>query len=234
MVGVKEIIITIAGCLVLVAGLALWYSYEPESPNELREGEDVTSPRAPEANADETSNSNDMHDMSNPTATFTTNYGAITLELFAGDMPTTVENFISLAEDGFYDDTKFHRVIRGFMIQGGDPNSRGDDPTTYGTGGPGYTIQDEFVDGDHLSNVRGTIAMANTGQPNSGGSQFFINVADNTNLDFNQQPMTSRHPVFGQVVDGMDVVDEIEAVATGARDVPSDPVVVESVTIARE
>ncbi len=167
----------------------------------------------------------------NPKATFNTNFGPITLELFADSMPVTTDNFIKLAEEGFYDGTKFHRVINGFMIQGGDPNSRGDDSTTYGQGGPGYNIQDEFVEGEHLTNVRGTIAMANTGQPNSGGSQFFINLVDNTQLDFDKEPLTSKHPVFGKVLEGMSVVDEIALVETGPRDVPVEPVIIESITI---
>ncbi len=118
------------------------------------------------------------------------------------------------------------------MIQAGDPNSKGADSGTYGTGGPGYTIQDEFVADPLLSNVRGTIAMANTGQPNSGGSQFFINTVDNVGLDFDKEPFASRHPVFGRIVDGMDVVDAISATPVGARDLPTDPVIIESITIA--
>jgi len=170
---------------------------------------------------------NDM----NPIATIKTNYGTIKLELFEDRMPITVGNFKKLAKEGFYDGTKFHRVIEGFMIQGGDPNSKTDNVLTYGTGGPGYTIQDEFIKSDLLSNVRGTIAMANTGQPNSGGSQFFINLVDNINLDFDKEPLSSKHPVFGRVVEGMDVVDKIGQVETNAADVPLEPVVVESITI---
>ncbi|MBX2866894.1 peptidylprolyl isomerase [Candidatus Kaiserbacteria bacterium] len=167
----------------------------------------------------------------NRTAIITTNKGIITLELFEEQMPITTANFVKLAEEGFYNDTKFHRVIDGFMIQGGDPNSKGDDALSYGTGGPGYTIQDEFVEGESLSNTRGTIAMANTGQPNSGGSQFFINTVDNTALDFNKEPFTSRHPVFGRIVSGLDVVDAISKVQTGVRDVPVEPVVITSIVI---
>lgn len=231
MVGIKEIVITIVACLILVGGLAAWYAYEPSTAPELQESDEpITSPETPDTR--EALEASDIHDMNNQKATLTTNYGTIEIELFTEDMPITTENFISLAQDGYYDGTKFHRVIPGFMIQGGDPNSRGDDTSQYGTGGPGYTIQDEFVEGAHLSNVQGTIAMANTGQPNSGGSQFFINVADNTSLDFDTQPMSSRHPVFGRVIEGMDVVRTIEQVATGARDVPEEPVVVESVTIS--
>lgn len=171
------------------------------------------------------------HYFMNPVVTFHTNKGEIKIELFADQMPITVGNFLTLAEEGFYDETKFHRVIEGFMIQGGDPNSKGDDPLTYGTGGPGFNIEDEFVAGDLLTNTRGTIAMANTGQPNSGGSQWFINLVDNSNLDFDKQPFSSKHPVFGRVIDGMDVVDAIAATETGIRDVPVDPVVIESIKI---
>ncbi len=165
----------------------------------------------------------------NPRVVLKTNKGDITIEMYADRMPITAGNFIKLAGEGFYDETKFHRVIDSFMIQGGDPNSKGNNTLTYGTGGPGYTIQDEFVAG--LTNVRGTIAMANTGQPNSGGSQFFINLVDNTGLDFDKAPLSSKHPVFGAVVEGMEVVDTIAKVETGASDVPTDPVIIESVEV---
>ncbi len=131
-----------------------------------------------------------------------TNMGDITLELF-DDMPVTAGNFLKLVEGGFYDGTIFHRVIAGFMIQGGDP-------TGTGRGGPGYTIKDEFT--AHNRNSRGTIAMANAG-PNTGGSQFFINLVDNNYLD-------KAHPVFGEVVEGMDVVGKIGEVKTDATDRP--------------
>lgn len=162
---------------------------------------------------------------------FETNKGDITLELYTGAMPITTGNFLKLVGEGFYNETKFHRVIDGFMIQGGDPLSKTEDVTRYGTGGPGYTIEDEFVAGEELTNVRGTIAMANTGQPDSGGSQFFINLVDNTGLDFDKEPLTSRHPVFGRVVEGMSVVDQIARVETGARDIPLDPVVITQVRV---
>ena len=143
-----------------------------------------------------------------------TNQGSIVIELFE-DMPITASNFVKLVNDGFYDGVRFHRVIDGFMLQGGDP-------TGTGTGGPGYTIEDEFVEGS--SNLRGTIAMANTGQPNSGGSQFFINLVDNTNLDWDKPPEQSKHPVFAKVVEGMDVVDKIGKVDTGAGNKPIEEV----------
>lgn len=230
MANLKEVSILIIGSLLLVVGIALWANYEPDSQQALLSDSDIdiTSPLRPEEQEAYTPNEINME---NSIAQITTNFGQITLELFTEQMPITTSNFITLAEDGFYDQTKFHRIIPGFMIQGGDPNSKTDDVMTYGTGGPGYTIQDEFVTGENLSNRRGTIAMANTGQPNSGGSQFFINVADNVSLDHDQQPLTSQHPVFGRVIEGMDVVDAIERVTTGARDIPEDPVIIESITV---
>jgi len=137
-----------------------------------------------------------------------TNMGDITIQLY-DDMPVTAGNFKKLVNDGFYDGVIFHRVIDGFMIQGGDP-------TGTGRGGPGYTIKDEFT--DHNKNDRGTISMANAG-PNTGGSQFFINLVDNNYLD-------TMHPVFGKVVDGMDVVDSIGKVKTGFGDRPIEDVVI--------
>lgn len=165
----------------------------------------------------------------NPRVVLATNKGDITLELFKDRMPVTAENFLKLAREGFYDHTKFHRVVAGFMIQGGDPLSAKTDTAVYGTGGPGYTIEDEFVAG--LSNLRGTIAMANTGAPNSGGSQFFINLVDNVGLDFDKDPIASKHPVFGKVVEGMDVVDTIGKVSVGARHIPEEPIIIEKITI---
>ncbi len=165
----------------------------------------------------------------NPTVILKTNNGNITLELFLNEMPKTAGNFIKLAEEGFFDGTKFHRVIQGFVIQGGDPNSKGTDKVSYGRGGPGYTIEDEFVEG--LSNVRGTISMANTGRPNSGGSQFFINLADNIGLDYDKEPIESKHPVFGKVISGMEVVDAIAKVKVDQMGIPIEGVVIENITI---
>ena len=135
-----------------------------------------------------------------------TTMGNITIEL-RPDMPVTAGNFAKLVQQGFYDNTIFHRVIDGFMIQGGDP-------TGTGRGGPGYTIRDEFTASNR--NVRGTIAMANAG-PNTGGSQFFINLVDNSHLN-------SAHPVFGKVVEGMDVVGKIGKMKTDSNDKPLTPV----------
>jgi peptidylprolyl isomerase len=131
-----------------------------------------------------------------------TSMGDVTIELFA-DMPVTAGNFEKLAGTGFYNGTVFHRVIDGFMIQGGDP-------TGTGCGGPGYAIKDEFSRNN--KNNRGTLSMANAG-PNTGGSQFFINLADNNFLD-------KKHPVFGKVIEGMDTVDKIGKTRTGPGDRP--------------
>jgi len=137
-----------------------------------------------------------------------TNMGDVTILLY-DDMPVTAGNFKGLVEKGFYDGVIFHRVIDGFMVQGGDP-------TGTGRGGPGYHIKDEFT--DHNKNSRGTISMANAG-PNTGGSQFFINMVDNNYLD-------KMHPVFGEVVDGMDVMDSIGKVETNSMDKPLEDVVI--------
>lgn len=145
-------------------------------------------------------------------AVLETNYGVIKIELFMDKSPITAGNFKEQVENGLYDGTRFHRVIKNFMIQGGDPNSKDLSlMSKWGTGGTGVSIPDEYIDG--LSNLRGTIAMANRG-PNTGDSQFFINVADNTFLDWDKEPSTSKHPVFGRVVLGMDIVDEISNVKT--------------------
>lgn len=143
-----------------------------------------------------------------------TNFGEIEILLYE-DMPITAGNFKNLTEKGIYDGVIFHRVIDGFMIQGGDP-------TGTGYGDPSIPkIKDEFVEGH--SNVQGTISMANAG-PNTGSSQFFINLVDNSPLDFNKPPFTSKHPIFGEVVNGMDVVDKIAKVQTDSQDKPLEEV----------
>lgn len=167
-------------------------------------------------------------------AEFETSLGNFTIEFFNEKMPITVANFLDLAESGYFDGIKFHRVIKNFMIQGGDPLTKDDNKENlWGTGGPGYAIADEHVADPELSNVIGTISMANSG-PNSGGSQFFINVADNSFLDFDKQPLDSKHPVFGKVVEGMDVVEKISQVKTmipGRLDRPETPVVIKKVNL---
>jgi cyclophilin family peptidyl-prolyl cis-trans isomerase len=230
MASIKQIIFVLVFSLLLIGGIAWWMEHSvPESASLLHTDETLDGPIAPKEL--QANNSDTTHTM-NRIAIMDTNKGTIKIELYEDVMPITTGNFIKLAQEGFYDGIKFHRVIDGFMIQGGDPNTKGDDTSTYGRGGPGYTIQDEFVSDPRLSNVRGTIAMANTGQPNSGGSQFFINTVDNLALDFDKEPFTSRHPVFGRVIDGMNVVDAISEVpVTPGNNMPIDPVVINSVKI---
>ncbi len=159
----------------------------------------------------------------NMIATMQTNFGEIKIELFSSDAPKTVENFVKLAEDGFYDGTKFHRVIKEFMVQGGDPLTKDNSlKNRWGTGGPGYTFADEIHSNNH--NVVGTISMANAGS-DTNGSQFFINTNDNDFLD-------TKHTVFGKVIVGMDVVRNIEYVATEGPDRPVDGVIIESIKIS--
>jgi peptidylprolyl isomerase len=146
-----------------------------------------------------------------------TNYGDIVLLLY-DDMPITAGNFEKLASQGFYDGVIFHRVIEGFMIQGGDP-------TGTGRGGPDYKIKDEFTHESGNKNNRGTISMANSG-PNTGGSQFFINLADNNYLD-------TKHPAFGEVIKGMDIVDKIAKVQTDANDRPLENVIIIKATVLK-
>jgi peptidyl-prolyl cis-trans isomerase B (cyclophilin B) len=149
------------------------------------------------------------------TVTLHTNHGAISIELFDDDAPKTVENFLKLSRDGFYNGVIFHRVIPDFMIQGGDP-------TGTGSGGPGYQFEDEF--NDHKV-VRGALAMANAG-PNTNGSQFFIVTTPEASW------LDGKHTVFGRVTDGMDVVDTISGLDTDARDRPRTDVVIERVDVA--
>jgi len=155
--------------------------------------------------------------MPNPTVTIETNHGTIVAEMFEDLAPKTAGNFMELAEKGYYDGIIFHRVIDGFMIQGGDP-------TGTGRGGPGYTIPDEFGPGLAHSEP-GILSMANAG-PNSGGSQFFITLAPTPWLD-------GKHAIFGKVTSGLDVVQTIGKVRTGMADRPVEDVVMEKVTVTK-
>jgi cyclophilin family peptidyl-prolyl cis-trans isomerase len=170
----------------------------------------------------------DYNDMALPKslktyAVMKTNFGDIVLELFPKQAPKTVENFVKLSRDGFYNTTKFHRVIKGFMIQGGDPNSKDDDWSNDGSGGPGYQFEDEI---NQIKIVKGVLAMANSG-PNTNGSQFFIVTADATPW------LDGKHTVFGGVVEGMDVVLAIENTETDKTkgDHPVEDVIVNSIEI---
>ena len=139
-----------------------------------------------------------------------TNHGKIVFTLLPDIAPETVRNFVKLAQSGFYDGTLFHRVIPGFMIQGGDPNTKGSDKSSWGMGGPGYTIKAEFNPRSHL---RGIVSMARATDPDSAGSQFFIVTTDSTFLD-------RQYTVFGEVTEGMDVADKIVSLPKDANDCP--------------
>jgi peptidyl-prolyl cis-trans isomerase B (cyclophilin B) len=149
------------------------------------------------------------------TATMKTSQGDITIELFDEDAPKTVQNFKDLAGKGFYDGLSFHRIIKDFMIQGGDPQGNG-------TGGPGYTFEDEI---NQHKIVRGALAMANAG-PNTNGSQFFLVTTESAPW------LDGKHTVFGQVTDGLDVLDKLEALPTDARDKPQGDATIQSVTVS--
>lgn len=169
--------------------------------------------------------------MANPTATLSTSFGEFTIELFADKMPLTAQNFMKLARSGFYDGLHFHRVIPNFMIQFGCPHSRDPNSPRAGTGnGPDGTIEDEHPADAKLSNEPGTLAMANTGRPNSGSCQFFINTIHNSYLDW-FTPGPSKHPVFGKVISGMEVIQKIEKAPTSPQDRPVTPITMLTVTI---
>lgn len=159
-------------------------------------------------------------------AIFETNYGTMVAEFFPKDAPNHAANFKKLAKQGFYDGTKFHRIMKDFMIQGGDPNSKGPNVESYGTGGPGYMINAEFNSRKHL---KGTLSMARSQDPNSAGSQFFICLAAQPGLD-------GKYTVFGQLIKGANVLEAIGNVQVkssrfGESSVPVDPVILKKVTI---
>lgn len=170
--------------------------------------------------------------MANPTATCETSLGTFKVELFTDQMPLTANNWIKLAKSGFYDGLHFHRVIKNFMIQFGCPHSKDPKSPRAGTGdGPNGPIKDEFPPELRLSNKPGTLSMANTGQPNSGSCQFFINTADNAYLDWWDKRTPSQHPVFGRIVEGMDIIEKISTTATDRGDRPVTPVKMIKVTV---
>ena len=169
--------------------------------------------------------------MANPVALFETSLGNFKAEIFLDKMPITAKNFVDLAKSGFYDGLHFHRVIPNFMIQFGCPYSKDPESPRAGTGGPPHgNIPDEHPENAKLSNEPGTLSMANTGRPNTGGSQFFINTVHNSYLDW-FTPGQSKHPVFGRIIEGMDVVNQIGNVKTGPRDNPVPPVQVKKITV---
>jgi len=188
--------------------------------------------------------------MSNPIATFDTTEGSFKAEVYLDTMPLTSSNFIDLCKTGFYDGLHFHRVIDGFMLQFGCPHSKKNGAPNAGTGGPipnskfnnlstGEVITRDAREGcipdeltQKISNDVGTLSMANTGQKNSGGSQFFINTVHNNFLDWFDRSSPSAHPVFGKVTEGMDVVMKISKMETHPNDCPKKGVMVNSITIA--
>jgi cyclophilin family peptidyl-prolyl cis-trans isomerase len=225
----EKIIFAAVGVIVVLGG-GVWY-YSQAASNTL-ENQIVTATTVPDI-ATTTSNAPTTTPTPTPTptqtntkkimsATLHTNFGDITIEFLPDQAPNTVANFIKLASSGFYDSTKFHRVIKGFMDQGGDPLTKDDSQMArWGTGGPGYTFNDEISATN--SNVADAVAMANSG-PNTNGSQFFINAVDNHSLDKN-------YTVFARVTAGMDVVTAINNVAVDSSDRPLSPVVLENITL---
>jgi cyclophilin family peptidyl-prolyl cis-trans isomerase len=171
--------------------------------------------------------------MPNPTATCETSLGTFEVELYTDKMPLTANNWIKLAEGGHYDGLHFHRVIKNFMLQFGCPHSKDPNNARAGTGdAPWGTIKDEHPAQYKLSNEPGTLSMANTGRPNSGSCQFFVNTVHNDYLDW-FTPGPSKHPVFGKVTKGMDVVKKIESTKTDPNDRPTTPVKMIKVTVNR-
>jgi peptidyl-prolyl cis-trans isomerase B (cyclophilin B) len=166
----------------------------------------------------------EIQQMEKTTAVIKTKFGDITLKFFPNVAPNHVKNFIDLARSGFYNGTTFHRVIPGFMIQGGDPNTKSPDRSRHGMGGPGYNVKAEF---SNLPHKRGTLSMARAGHPDSAGSQFFVCTAPAPSLD-------GKYTVFGEVTSGIDVVDKIISQPRDPRDNPSERIEMEVVIVGPE
>ncbi|MEI8337582.1 MAG: peptidylprolyl isomerase [bacterium] len=230
----KNIILSII--IILLAGLSIWYfinngkTKESELKSDAITNQEVIATTTNVITGTTTSgkveekviSNKEINNKKTMTAILHTSMGDITIKLNPETTPNTVANFVKLAESNFYDNTKFHRVIKDFMNQAGDPLSKDDSQMArWGTGGPGYQFADEITQSNN--NGIGSIAMANSG-PNTNGSQFFINVADNSFLN-------TKHTVFGQVVDGMDVVIAINNTKTGTNDRPLEAVVIKSISI---
>lgn len=206
----------------LLFGGILYWPHIPKGPKlaEVQDDFAATIELPFDTNAQQAPHNNQSIQLMN--ATLHTNKGDITIEFFGQDTPNTVSNFAKLAEAGFYNGVKFHRVIKDFMIQGGDPLTKDDSRAAeWGTGGPGYRFNDEI--GPNNRNAAGTLSMANAG-PNTNGSQFFINLKDNNFLD-------TKHTVFGKVVQGLDVVQTTGSTPVGPNDRPVEPIVINSITL---
>ncbi len=226
---INKISLFVIGAIIIVIGTGVYYLSNSSDKDKLnlnnKESDIVinTEPLIVVTPIEQTKpiikNTNDIKKIM--TATLHTNKGEFTIS-FSETTPKTVANFIKLAKEGFYDGTKFHRIIKGFMNQGGDPLTKDDGMMSrWGTGDPGYKFEDEI--GPNNRNDRGTIAMANSG-PNTNGSQFFINAGDNNFLD-------TKHTVFGKVTSGLDVVMAINAIPTDQSDRPATPVILEKITL---
>jgi len=216
------LVIIIVLIVALVGGIVFLFTYEGRDS-----GLEIEEEYKAEEDEDATYSLNDDNKITatNMKVIMKTSLGDIEIQLFGKDAPNTVNNFIKLTKEGFYNETKFHRVIKGFMIQGGDPYSKDDsEKDKWGTGGPGYQFEDEIHMNNH--NVIGTISMANSG-PNTNGSQFFINTADNDFLD-------PKHTVFGKVINGIDVVKKIEEAEVNGSDQPIVAITLESIQIIEE
>jgi cyclophilin family peptidyl-prolyl cis-trans isomerase len=203
-------LLLILGLIVISIGFFLWTNQNNNKNNQI--------------NMTEENNQNTLEQNNGETilAKLNTNLGLVELELYPEEAPKTVDNFVKLSKDGFYDGTKFHRVIKDFMIQGGDPLSKDESQRQFwGTGGPGYTFEDEI---NNVDLVEGVIAMANAG-PNTNGSQFFIITAPATPW------LQGKHTGFGKVVSGMDIVKKIEDTETGPSDQPTEDIEITSVEI---
>lgn len=216
-------IITIGIIIAVIIGLQMRNNPTDQSlsfNNSLESSEEIEQHSETKDTFENTSDHSEKTTMQK--ATFTTNFGTIVIELDTVNTPATAENFKKLAQQGFYNGTRFHRIIDGFMIQGGDPQSADiSKKDLWGTGGPGYQFADEIKPTNN--NAVGTISMANAG-PNTNGSQFFINTADNNFLD-------PKHTVFGKVISGMDVVEKISQSATDHNDRPVNDVIINSITV---
>jgi cyclophilin family peptidyl-prolyl cis-trans isomerase len=212
----KKILVVATAAVLLFAATAVFFNFgkNPESEQIVREDDFALAPVAPPQI--------DSKYQKIMNATIKTSLGEIKVELNGQGTPVAAENFAKLAEAGFYDGIKFHRVISGFMIQGGDPLTKDDSmKARWGTGGPGYQFADEKFTGEY---TRGTLAMANSG-PNTNGSQFFIMHQD--------YPLPPQYVIFGKVLEGMEIVDKIAALKTDGNDCPLNPPVIESVAIER-
>lgn len=205
--------------VILVATLSLLLSTGCEEPERPIEPPEVEAPAAPDQRS--VTEELTVEQMQNTVVDLHTSLGTISIRFFPEKAPNHVRNFIELAESGFYDRTRFHRVIPNFMIQGGDPNTISGFPATWGLGGTGENLAAEFNDIPH---ERGIVSMARSGHPDSASSQFFIMVASAPDLD-------GQYTAFGEVTAGMDVVDRIVSAPRGEQDRPHNPVPIESATV---